>query len=116
MSCSRSYLFERTEFFFKRLEVYTEARPTVAMTDIITKVMVEVLTIIGIATEEISRGMWHLAVQYRYRPKKVPEEIGRKDWYQGCIDEVGQIDTAFLYALGYRTLCSTSQLHLMGLP
>lgn len=55
MSCSRSYLFERTEFFFKRLEVYTEARPTVAMTDIITKVMVEVLTIIGIATEEISR-------------------------------------------------------------
>src|SRR6266702_4453467 len=30
-------------------------RPTVAMTDIITKVMVKVLTIIGIGTEEISR-------------------------------------------------------------
>ncbi|KAI9438881.1 hypothetical protein BJY52DRAFT_1217340 [Lactarius psammicola] len=49
-------LFERMEFFFKRLETYTEITPTAAMTDIITEIMVEVLTIFGIATKELRRG------------------------------------------------------------
>ncbi len=49
-------LFERIEFFFKRLEVYTEVTPTAAMTDIITKIMMEVLTVFGIATKEIKQG------------------------------------------------------------
>jgi len=44
------------EFFFKRLETYTEVTPTAAMMDIITKIMVEVLTIFGIATKELRRG------------------------------------------------------------
>ncbi|KAH9062249.1 hypothetical protein EDB87DRAFT_1576007 [Lactarius vividus] len=49
-------LFEQMEFFFKRLEAYTEVAPTAAMTDIITKIMVEVLTIFGTATKEIKQG------------------------------------------------------------
>ncbi|KAF8270105.1 hypothetical protein EI94DRAFT_1723881 [Lactarius quietus] len=49
-------LFDRIGFFFKRLETYTEVTPTAAMTDIITKIMVEVLTIFGIATKELRRG------------------------------------------------------------
>jgi hypothetical protein len=49
-------LFERIEFFFRRLEAYNEVPPTAAMTDIITKIMVEVLTILGIATKEIKQG------------------------------------------------------------
>ncbi|KAH9035834.1 hypothetical protein EDB84DRAFT_1484407, partial [Lactarius hengduanensis] len=49
-------LFERIGFFFNRLETYTEVRPTAAMTNIITKIMVEVLTIFGIATKELRRG------------------------------------------------------------
>jgi hypothetical protein len=49
-------LFERIEFFFRRLEAYNEVPPTAAMTDIITKIMVEVLTIFGIATKEIKQG------------------------------------------------------------
>ncbi|KAH9077605.1 hypothetical protein EDB83DRAFT_1497892 [Lactarius deliciosus] len=44
------------EFFFRRLETYTEVTPTVAMIDIITKIMVEVLKIFGIATKELRRG------------------------------------------------------------
>ncbi len=48
--------FERLEFFFKRLETYTEVTPTAAMMDMITKIMVEVLTIFGIATKELRRG------------------------------------------------------------
>ena len=47
--------FERMEFFSRRLETFIEVTPTAAMADIITKIMVEVLTIFGIATEEITR-------------------------------------------------------------
>ncbi|KAF8268387.1 hypothetical protein EI94DRAFT_1785895 [Lactarius quietus] len=43
-------LFERIENFFKRLESYTEVPPTEAMTDMIVKIMVEVLNIFAIAT------------------------------------------------------------------
>ena len=49
-------IFERIENFFKRLETYTEVRPSPAMADIIVKIMVEVLNILGIATKEIKQG------------------------------------------------------------
>ena len=49
-------IFERIENFFKRLEMYTEVRPSAAMTDIIVKIMVEVLNVLGIATKEIKQG------------------------------------------------------------
>ncbi|KAH9024331.1 hypothetical protein EDB84DRAFT_1615688 [Lactarius hengduanensis] len=49
-------LFSRLEYFFKRLEKYIEVRPTAAMTDIIVKIMVEVLSILGIVTKEIGQG------------------------------------------------------------
>ena len=51
-----SELFERIENFFKRLESYTEVPPTNAMTDIIVKIMVEVLNIFAIATKEMKQG------------------------------------------------------------
>ena len=49
-------LFERIENFFKRLETYTSVPPTDAMTDIIVKIMIEVLNIFAIATKEMRRG------------------------------------------------------------
>jgi hypothetical protein len=49
-------LFERIENFFKRLDSYTEVPPTNAMTDIIVKIMVEVLNIFAIATKEMKQG------------------------------------------------------------
>ena len=49
-------IFERIENFFKRMEKYTEVRPSEAMTDIIVKIMIEVLNILGIATKEIRQG------------------------------------------------------------
>jgi hypothetical protein len=42
--------------FFRRLEIYTEVQPTTEMTDIIIQIMVEVLSILGIATKEIKQG------------------------------------------------------------
>ena len=49
-------LFERIENFFKRLESHTAVPPTDAMTDIIVKIMIEVLNVFAIATKEITQG------------------------------------------------------------
>ncbi|KAI9508065.1 hypothetical protein F5148DRAFT_32631 [Russula earlei] len=49
-------LFERIENFFRRLEAYIELPPTARMTDVIVKVMVEVLLILALATREIKQG------------------------------------------------------------
>ena len=48
-------VFERIENFFKRLDTYVEVPPTTGMTDIIVKIMVEVLSILSIATKEIKQ-------------------------------------------------------------
>ena len=42
--------------FFRRLEVFTEVRPTEKMMDIIIQIMVEVLSILGIALKKIKQG------------------------------------------------------------
>ena len=44
------------EYFFKRLEAYIKVRPTTAMRDIIVKIMIEVISILGIVTKEIRQG------------------------------------------------------------
>jgi len=49
-------IFERIEMFFRRLEIYTEVPPTAQMMDNIIRIMVEVLSILGIATKEIKQG------------------------------------------------------------
>jgi hypothetical protein len=44
------------ENFFRRLEVYTEVPPTAEMMGMMVKIMVEILSILGIATKEIKKG------------------------------------------------------------
>jgi hypothetical protein len=49
-------IFERMENVFQRLEIYTKVPPTPEMMDIIMKIMVEVLSILGLATKEVKQG------------------------------------------------------------
>ena len=49
-------IFERIENFFRRLENYAGVPPTPEMMDIIGKIMVEILSILAIATKEIKQG------------------------------------------------------------
>ena len=49
-------IFERMENFFQRLDIYTKVSPPHEMIDIIVKIMVEVLSILGIATREMKQG------------------------------------------------------------
>ena len=62
--------FNRIEHFFRRLVIYTSITPTGAMSDIIVQIMVEVLTILAIATKEVKQGRFsesRLGVIYNSR-------------------------------------------------
>ena len=48
-------IFERIENFFRRLETYVQVPPTPEMTDMIVKIMTEVLSILAIATREFGQ-------------------------------------------------------------
>jgi hypothetical protein len=49
-------IFERIEMFFRRLEVYIDVPPTTEMMETVILIMVEILSILGVATKEIRQG------------------------------------------------------------
>ena len=49
-------LFESIESFLGRLDIYTRIPITTAMTHIITKIMVEVLATLALATRQLKQG------------------------------------------------------------
>ena len=49
-------LFESLENFLKRLEIYTKITPTPAMTEMVIKVMLELLSVFALATTQIKQG------------------------------------------------------------
>src|SRR6266478_16720 len=49
-------LFECVGNFLKRLEIYTTIAPTTMMTDIVVKIMLEVLSVLALATRQIKQG------------------------------------------------------------
>jgi hypothetical protein len=88
-------LFERVENFLRRLECYTEVPPTEAMTDIIVKVMVEVLSILTIATTEIKQSRISKLIprrmsQLTYLFSTIWKEATRLEGYRRCACEAGQ--------------------------
>jgi len=52
--------------FFRRLETYIQVPPTKDMMDMIIHIMVEVLSILGIATKEIKQGRMSEHFAYKY--------------------------------------------------
>jgi hypothetical protein len=61
-------IFERMENLFQRLEIYTEVTPTTEMMEMIVKIMVEMLTILAIATKEINDGRTSESFMHKYVP------------------------------------------------
>ena len=49
-------LLESTELFLKRLDIYTKVPPTPAMTEIVVKILVELLSILALVTKQIRQG------------------------------------------------------------
>ena len=58
-------LFECLGNFLKRLEVYTTIPPTQMMMDLIIKIMVELLSVLALATKQIKQGRFgECAIRY----------------------------------------------------
>jgi len=49
-------LLESTESFLNRLDIYTKFPPTIIMSEIIIKIMVELLSTLAVATKQINQG------------------------------------------------------------
>jgi len=74
-------LFNRIEFFFRRLEIYTEVRLTTAMKEILVQIMVEVLMIVGMATQEMKSG----------RLKKYLKKLVGNTEIEGCLQKLDKL-------------------------
>ena len=51
-----AHLLELIEHFLKRLDIYSRVSPTPAMTEIVVKILVELLSILALATKQIQQG------------------------------------------------------------
>ena len=83
------------EGFFKRLEKYIKVRPTVALTGVIVKIMVEVISILGIVTKEIGQGKLSMSFRVDIPAKadlpcrEVFQNVGRDEGCRRCASAAG---------------------------
>ncbi|KAH9984958.1 hypothetical protein BJV77DRAFT_1152999 [Russula vinacea] len=70
-------LFERIENIFRRLEIYINVPRTSGMTDAIVKVMVEVLSILAIATKEINQRRAKTFLKKLVKKTKIEDALRR---------------------------------------
>ena len=49
-------LLESIEHLLYRLDIYTRVKPTVAMTELLVKILVEILSTLALATKEVRQG------------------------------------------------------------
>lgn len=92
-------LFECLGSFLKRLEIYINIPPTQIMTDILTKIMVELLSVLAIATKQIKQGRFSTCttVSRKNFPslksrREVRKEAIRRERGRGCTSAAGSID------------------------
>ena len=57
-------IFECIESFFKRLMVYTEIPPTPAMTEVLVKILTEILSVLALATKQINQGRFSKSILF----------------------------------------------------
>jgi hypothetical protein len=89
-------LLESVEHFLNRLDIYTKIPPTVGMTEMIIKILVELLSILALATKQVHQGklskcalgeiLYCLTMQRR---STCQEEAPRREGHRGSASEVG---------------------------
>jgi len=91
-------VFERIEVFLRRLELYVETAVNQEMVDIIIKILVEVINLLGITTKEIRQGRASKSQLCKYVAvdgaflRKISKETNGKDPYQGRAEEIRLAD------------------------
>ena len=85
-------LFECLGNFLKRLEIYTTIPPTPIMSDIIAKIMVQLLSVLALATNQIKQGRFSKhAVTYAFLvPQRSTEKFAKKLLGDGEIEAILQ--------------------------
>ena len=54
-------IFECIENFLRRLSIYNEIRPTPAMTEMVIKIMAELITVLALATKQMKQGRFSMS-------------------------------------------------------
>ena len=80
-------MLESIEHFLKRLDIYTKVPPTVAMNEMVVKILVELLSTLALAAKQVKQGkssefvfgdvLYHLA--HSNAEKLVMKLLGEKD-------------------------------------
>ncbi|KAH9012705.1 hypothetical protein EDB84DRAFT_929423 [Lactarius hengduanensis] len=93
-------LFERIENFFERLQTHTEVPPTAQMTNVMGKVMAEVLSMLAVATK----------VMYQSRKKTFLKKlVGRND-IEDALVRLDKLEQGELRMVSAQVLRTTSDL------
>jgi hypothetical protein len=76
-------IFECIENFLRRLRIYTEIPLPPAMTEMVIKIMVELLSVLALATKQISQGRFSMSVliyndSWLICGRKIRKEIFRR--------------------------------------
>jgi hypothetical protein len=89
-------LLQSVEHFLNRLDIYTKIPPTIGMTEMIIKILVELLSILALATKQLQQGrlsesvlgeiLYYLTMQRR---SACQEEAPRGEGHGGGASEVG---------------------------
>jgi hypothetical protein len=89
-------LLESVNHFLNRLDIYTKFPPTVGMTEMIIKILVELLSILALATKQIQQGklsesmlgeiLYYLTMQHR---STCQEKAFRGEGHRGGTSEAG---------------------------
>jgi hypothetical protein len=88
-------LLESIEHFLKRLDIYTKVPPTPAMTEVVVKIMVELLSTLALATKQIRKGPASESVfagvflDSMMQCREICEQAFRREWHQCGSSEAG---------------------------
>ena len=90
-------LLDSIERFLNRLDIYTKVPPTPAMTEIIVKIMVELLSTLALATNQIRQGRPSEFVLANILPgsmqcREICKETFRREWCRCRPSEAGPTD------------------------
>ncbi|KAF8265210.1 hypothetical protein EI94DRAFT_366065 [Lactarius quietus] len=85
-------VFGRIEHSFQRLVAYIGVQPTAAMKGIITNIMVEVLLILGIVTDEIGQGRTKKFFKKLVGKKNVEDALQRLDKMTQEVAQIAEIE------------------------
>ena len=91
-------LFERIQFFLQRLQHYTAVSLTAEMTELLAKIMAQIVSILALSTKTMKERRISLSIQSIYSfvancgSRNIYEEANGKDRCRKCVSKIGYPD------------------------